>query len=164
MVLSTTTFVTNKHTHGQQIASWFHYRYMKTHDIDPRSKDPSNPFTSLLFSLTGKAAAEKPRQKSAVNCWSKSPDVCKSINDEVYKLCVEQGLRRNQSVAIWNKVAREQFAKLTAEDRAHWEEKTKQQHREDLEAWNALNEGQVSTKPEDRQRYAPLTYLVKYLL
>lgn len=132
---------------------------MKSHNCDPRAKDPSNPFTSLLFSLTGRSAVDKPRQKSAVNCWSKSPNVCSSINDEVYGICVAEGIRRNQSVAIWNRVAREQFGRLGEEEKKMWEEKAKEEHVKELNAWNALNEGQVSTTPVDRQRYVPIHFL-----
>lgn len=153
LALQLTACMTNKYVRTQQIASWFSYRYMKAHNCDPRGKDPSNPFTSLLFSLTGKATVEKPRQKSAVNCWSKSPNICNTINDEVYKICVAEGVRRNQSVSIWNRVAREQFGLLKQEEKERWEQKAKEEHTKEIEAWNALNEGRVSTKPEDRQQY-----------
>lgn len=165
MVSATTTLMANiTIAHLQQIASWFSYRYMRKHHPDPRSTDPSNPFTALLFSLTGKPSRDKPRQKSAVNCWSKSEDASTAISAEVRKICIAQGIQRNQSVGVWNQVAQDKFALLTDAERKIWEQKAKDAHAEDIAAWKALNEGNISTKPEDRQRYVCPLLPIAYIL
>lgn len=128
---------------------------MKEHNVNPSSTDPSNPFTSVLFTLTGKHSQEKPRQKSAINCWSKTAATAENIATLVRQTCIRENIARKQSVAVWNRVAREQFALLEEEDRAHWEEKAKQDHLVDLAQWKALNEGKISTTPEARQQYVP---------
>lgn len=135
---------------------------MKQHNLDPRSTDPSNPFTALLFSVTGIHPTEKPRQKSAVNCWSKLNAA--SINQLVRQACIVNNVGRKNSMAVWNRVAKEEFSKLPQDKQRFWEQKAKDDHAKDIEEWKATREAAISTKPEDRQRYVQPSLLAVYSL
>lgn len=123
---------------------------MKSSNIDPRSSDPSNPYTTLLFAATGKGPTDKPRQKSAVNCWSKTQT--EEINRIVRAACIAESVNRKNGVAIWNRVARQQFNTLPPSVQREWEQRAKEEHRIEVEKWNASRTAMVSTAPEDRQR------------
>lgn len=55
-------------------------------------------------------------------------------------------------MAVWNKIAREEFAKLPQERQQHWEQKAKEDHAKELDDWKAVRGAAISTKPADRQR------------
>lgn len=55
-------------------------------------------------------------------------------------------------MAVWNKIAREEFAKLPADKQRYWEQKAKDDHVRDVEEWKAAMAAAISTKPEDRQQ------------
>lgn len=123
---------------------------MKQHDVDPRNTDPSNPFTALLYAITGIHVSDKPRQKSAVNCWSKSQTV--SINQLVRQACIANNVGRKNSMVVWNRIAREEFSKLPEDNKRYWEQKAKDDHAREIDEWKAARHAAISTKPEDRQR------------
>lgn len=56
-------------------------------------------------------------------------------------------------MAVWNKIAKEEFSKLSKEKQRYWEQKAKEDHAKDIEQWKAARDTAISTKPEDRQRY-----------
>lgn len=123
---------------------------MKSHSLDPRSSDPSNPYTALLYAATGKGPIDKPRQKLAVNCWSKTET--ELINALVRETCIAESVNRKNGVTIWNWIARQEFSKLPPRVQREWEQRAKEDHERDVEQWKAARDAAVSTAPEDRQR------------
>ena len=123
---------------------------MKQHSVDPRSTDPSNPFTALLFAIAGVHPMEKPCQKSAVNCWSKSQAAL--INQLVCQWCILNDIGRKNSMAVWNRIAKEEFSKLPEDKQQFWEQKAKENHAQELEKWKAVRDVAISTSPQDHQR------------
>ena len=123
---------------------------MKDHNIDPRDSGTENPYRILLHKLTG-TSIQKPRLKSAMNVWHKTQR--REINAEVKEIAKRDAIPWSSLVATHDKVARDMFERLPAEEQAEWTEQAKEEHDVALTRWKAENEGKCSTTPADRQRY-----------
>lgn len=122
---------------------------MKDQDIDPKDSGAQNPYRMLLHKLTG-TSTQKPRLKSATNVWRKTQR--REIDAEVKEMAKNGDLPRSSLAAKRDKVARDMFERLPAEERAGWAEQAKEEHEAALATWKEENEGKCSTTPEDRQR------------
>ena len=123
---------------------------MKNHDIDPKDSGAENPYHILLHKLTG-ASIQKPRLKSVTNVWRKTQR--REIDAEVKEIAKRDAIPRSSLAATRDKVARDMFERLPAEERAEWTEQAKEEHDVALARWKAENEGKCSTTPTDHQRY-----------
>jgi hypothetical protein len=122
---------------------------MKDQDLDPKESGAQNPYRILLHKLTG-TSIQKPRLKSAANVWRKTQR--KEIDVEVKKIAKQSNIPRSSMAATRDKVARDMFERLPAEDRAQWVEQAKEEHDTALAKWKEECEGKCSTASEDRQR------------
>ena len=122
---------------------------MKDQDIDPKDSGANNPYRILLHKLTG-SSIQKPRLKTAVNVWRKTQR--EAIDGEVKEIAKRGAIARSSLAATRDKVARDMFERLPAEERAGWVEQAKEEHDAAMARWKEENEGKCSTTPEDRQR------------
>ena len=122
---------------------------MKDHNIDPKDSGAQNPYRVLLHKLMG-TSIQKPRLKSATNVWCKTQR--QEIDAEVKEITKRNPIPRSALAATRDKVARDMFEKLPAEEQAEWVEQAKEEHAAALTRWKDENEGNCSTTPKDRQR------------
>jgi hypothetical protein len=122
---------------------------MKDQDIDPKDSGAQNPYRILLHKLTG-TSIQKPHLKSATNVWRKTQR--QEIDAEVKEIAKRGAIARSSLAATRDKVARDMFERLPAEEKAGWAEQAKEEHEAAITRWKEENEGNCSTTPEDRQR------------
>ena len=134
---------------------------MKDQDMDPRESGAHNPYRTLLHKLTG-TTIQKPRQKPPVNIWRKTQR--KEIDFEAKKITESENVPRSKHAAIRDKVARDMFERLPEEEKGQWIEQAKEEYDNAMLRWKEDTEGNPSTEPEDRQRWAPTPFFVFVLL
>lgn len=142
--------VTCVHWSTQQIKRWLAYQYMKDHDMDPKESGAHSPYRVLLHKLTG-STIHHPRRRTAVNVWRKTQHIV--IEQEVKHRAARGKVQLSGLAALRDKVAKEMYGKLDAEEKAQWEEQVKEEHKAAIKAWMEETEGGVSTDPADRQKY-----------
>jgi hypothetical protein len=124
---------------------------MKDRDMDPKESGAHNPYRLLLRKLTG-STAHCPRRRTAVNVWRKTQRPI--IEHEVKLRVARLGTKLAGMAALRDKVAKELYAGLSPEEKAEWEIQAKEEHDAAVKAWKEEVEGDVSTDPVDRQKYA----------
>jgi N-acetyl-beta-hexosaminidase len=112
---------------------------MKDQDINPKDSGTHIPYRTLLHKLTG-TSIQKPRLKLATNVWRKTQR--QEIDAEVKKLGT---IAWSSLAATRDKVARDMFDRLPAEEQAGWAEQAKEDHEAAVTQWKEENEGKCST-------------------
>lgn len=129
--------------------------------MDPRESGAHNPYRTLLHKLTGTTIL-KPRQKPPVNIWRKTQR--KEIDFEAKKITESENVPRSKHAAIRDRVARDMFERLPEEEKGQWIEQAKEEYDNAMLRWKEDTEGNPSTEPEDRQRWAPTPFFAFVLL
>jgi hypothetical protein len=130
---------------------------MKDHDMDPKESGAHNPYRILLHKLTG-STIHCPRRRTAVNVWRKTQR--EIIEQEVKLRATATGTKLSGLATLRDKVAKELYTKLDAEEKAQWEVQAREEHNAAVAAWKGETEGEFSTDPADRQRYAGMFLLL----
>jgi hypothetical protein len=136
------------------------YQHMKDHDMDPKESGAHNPYRVLVHKLTG-TTIQCPRRRTAVNVWRKTQR--ESIEQEVKCRAATIGTRLSGMAALRDKVAKEFYGNLDAEEKAQWEAQAKEDHEAAVTAWKSETEGKFSTEPADRQRYDHMFSIVIFM-
>ncbi|PPR07728.1 hypothetical protein CVT26_003721 [Gymnopilus dilepis] len=127
----------------------FRKGYQKDHDVDSKTSGAHNPYRALLFKLTSQQFV-RPRAKTACNVWRKTKRA--EIEAKVKVTAAEGGIGRKGLAALRDKIARQMFCELPAEERRQWMDTADKESREALEVWEQEVTSPASTAPEDRQR------------
>ncbi|PPQ81136.1 hypothetical protein CVT24_007876 [Panaeolus cyanescens] len=134
----------------KQIKRWLEYQHMKDNDVNPAESGALNPFSVLLFKLTG-IGYQKPRLRSAVNTWRRAHRA--EIEEEAQSLALNDTRSQRQKLAnIREKVAKEKFDSLSEEDQRYYRDLAKEEHEAAMKQWEKDTTSPPSTSPEDRQR------------
>lgn len=126
--------------------------------MDPKESGAHNPYHVLLHKLTG-TTIQCPRRRIAVNVWRKTQRIV--IEQEVKQRAAHDRTPLSGLAALRDKVAKEMYAKLDAEEKAEWEEQAKEDHEAATKAWKDETEGKLSTDPADWQKYVQVFVIVK---
>ncbi|PPQ77171.1 hypothetical protein CVT26_008091 [Gymnopilus dilepis] len=132
-----------------QIKRWLAYQYQKDHDVDTKFNGAHNPYRALLFKLTGHQFV-RPRAKTACNVWRKTMRA--EIEEKVKAKVATESIGRGQLAALRDKIAREMFCDLPAEERRKWSDVADKESREALKAWEEEINSPPSKAPEARQK------------
>ncbi|PPQ79593.1 hypothetical protein CVT24_010043 [Panaeolus cyanescens] len=136
-----------------QICRRMAYMHMKDHNMDPLESDAQNPYKVLLHQLTG-TTLQKPRLKTAANVWRRTHR--EEIENEALSRAGATKLKdvqlRKKLASLREKVAKELYGELPAEEKAEWERLAKEEHDEAIAKWEAALKRPPSTEPADRQR------------
>ncbi|PPQ88063.1 hypothetical protein CVT26_007993, partial [Gymnopilus dilepis] len=131
------------------IKRWLAYQYQKDHDVDPKTSGAHNPYRALLFKLTGQQFV-RPRAKTACNVWRKTKRA--EIEEKVKAKAIETSIGRKGLAALRDRIAKDMFNQLPAEERRRWVIVADQESRKALTIWENEVNSPASTAPEDRQR------------
>ncbi|PPQ82465.1 hypothetical protein CVT26_012727 [Gymnopilus dilepis] len=131
-----------------QIKRWLAYQYMKDQEIDPKESGVSNPYHSLIFSITGKEAG-KPRRRTAVNVWRKTRRV--AIELQVKRIAEEVGVSKDRWAALRDKVARDMFNALPEVEQEQWTQQAKLESDFAMEQWKNAMLGEPPNTNTDYQ-------------
>lgn len=123
---------------------------MKDRDMDAKESGAHNPYRVLLHKLTG-STIHCPRRRTTVNVWRKTQRPI--IKEEVKSRAMTLKTKLVGMAALRDKVTKELYAGLNAEEKSQWEEQAKEEHEAAVKAWKAETEGRSSTNPADCQRY-----------
>ncbi|KAL0567420.1 SERTA domain-containing protein 3 [Marasmius crinis-equi] len=140
-------------TRKRQIEDRLKSDYSKEH-APAMKKGDKHPFTPLLNQLSyGKKEAQKgkPRKQSAEQAWA---DANKSYLDAVHDKQKQEEASKHPDLpapAVYNKVLREEFAKLSEEEQKEWQERSQTEHATGVKDWKEKQNAKPSEKPEDRQ-------------
>lgn len=127
--------------------------------MDPRSDNPKNPYNALLLQINGNSPGSKPRRKAPVNIWVRDESSTTPIKTEIQKLLNGQEVGWKRMVAIRSEAARIAFSKLSNGEKKKWKRLADSQHKEAMDEYERLCRGDISSKPEDMQKY-----VVRFLL
>ncbi|KAF9521892.1 hypothetical protein CPB83DRAFT_911605 [Crepidotus variabilis] len=118
---------------------------MKTHE----ETHSDNPYRILLAQLTS-ANSLRPRLPVTRNVWRK--DARAAIEKETRKRAEEQKISVTRLAPVREKVVRDMFDALSAQEKARHEKKAKDGHEAALKKWDAEMKGPPSKNSADRQR------------
>lgn len=132
---------------------------MKDNNVDPRSDDPKNPYNALLLRITGNPSTSKPRRKAPVNIWLHDESSIAPVRAEIQKLLNGQEVEQKKMVAIRSEAAQMAFSRLPEEDKRMWKQRADEQHKEAMDEYERICKGEISSKPEDMQKYVPFLFI-----
>ncbi|KAF9471337.1 hypothetical protein BDN70DRAFT_939020 [Pholiota conissans] len=134
-----------------QIKRWLAYQHMKDNDLNPKDSGAYNPYHSLMSKLTGKEVT-RPRLKTGVNLWRKTHR--EEIETFLKNRFGDLKGKRDRLAAERDKIARDMFGKLSAEEQRNWKSMALTEHNELLKQYKKDLEQAMkpSRAPEDRQR------------
>lgn len=123
---------------------------MKDHDVNINDPSPSNPYRALLHKLTG-AAIDRPRQQTAAKIWRKTQR--DTIETETNRRAAEDGVSKKCLAPVRERVVKELFSKLSAEEKERWKKQAKEDHAAALDQWKKETSQPIPDDPESRQKY-----------
>lgn len=128
---------------------------MKDSDLDASQSGAFNPYRLLMTKLIG-GRINAPRARSAANTWRKTQRECidaeaKRLAEEMEKVPLKEGEKRESMVTIRDRVARDMFGKLSKGEQNEWKKTAAQEHRVAEAAWKAEMEAKPATDPKSRQ-------------
>jgi len=115
-------------------------------DLDPRDTGEHSPYRAILFKLTGKGY-KLPRLKPPYYLWRTGH------RDRINELAkLDPTISKKTAASIRDRIARDLFSQLPAEEQEGWYEMAAGQYAEEKTKYDDAMHGPPSTRPEDRQQ------------
>ncbi|KAL0570384.1 hypothetical protein V5O48_011574 [Marasmius crinis-equi] len=141
-------------TRKRQIENRLKDDYEKAHATKMKGSDKKH-LSDLLVELTirkKKAQSKgKHRRDSAQQAWIANKDNHARVR-QIFEQCKsKEKPKHNEVPNFYNKVVREEFAKLSQEEKQKWERRAKDKHKKEIELWKEKRDCKPLELPEDRQ-------------
>ncbi|THU75749.1 hypothetical protein K435DRAFT_880234, partial [Dendrothele bispora CBS 962.96] len=142
---------------GEQIARWLRYHHNKRNPSTKSMDNKNDPLTILLRKLAGITDSEKPCRKTAATVWAhENADVIEPLYEaklgRVKEREKETGVKEKSSrLTLHQRIVREEFAKLTSDEKEKWTSESKEQHENAIEEWEQKQALDFSSDPAARQ-------------
>jgi hypothetical protein len=125
---------------------------LQDNNPNPMDSGTGNPYDAFLFKLAG-TEPPRPRCRSAANVWRKTQR--DAIEAELKRRLGDLKGKKERLAAERDKIARELFSALDAEEQARWKAVAAAEHAASLEAHkrDMVLATTLSTAPADQQRW-----------